>query len=51
LEVLLHGSVITPISQTYGLAYNFAPVPEPAAGMILLAGGSVLLVRRRRAVE
>jgi hypothetical protein len=51
LEVLLHGSVITPISQTYGLAYNFAPVPEPAAGMILLASGSVLLVRRRRAVE
>jgi hypothetical protein len=48
LEVLLHGALATPVSQTYGLAYNFAAVPEPATGLIVLAGGTALLARRRR---
>lgn len=44
LAVVKSGSNIVSTSDTYALAFNFAPVPEPPAGALVAAGVALLLI-------
>lgn len=52
LQVVDLGGAATWASTTdpYALAFNFQPVPEPAAWLTLLCGFSVIALRRRNRV-
>jgi hypothetical protein len=48
LAVVKSGSAVVSATDTYALAFDFAPVPEPGAPWLAMAGGVAVIVSRRK---
>lgn len=44
----MNTQVVAMSGATVDVTYNYAPVPEPAAGALLLVGAGALVLRRRQ---